>query len=263
MGTTTSVGGNRHLTIVTVLDTRFVRIYMHKTKDEFPATLLRALAEGTSQPKFISSDGAPEYWTPAAETILSTRVIARQSSNAYEQAGNARAETMVHSIGKGIRAQLHSANLAPEFWGFAASNWVDIYNRLPHDSLDGLSPWKVEKGTDPDFSWFRPFGCRATVFLGKLRVDHHKISPRGEACISVGLGFSHGQKGWLLYSVNNRKLYYTRNALFNETFMPMRVTEQQIRGYGDPATRTQMLAEGYGTVENAESIPGQRRDHGR
>ena len=253
----TSVGGHRYFTVFVSLDTRFVRAYAHKTKDEFPTILQKALAQARTCPKFLRSDSAGEYCTEAVDHILLAKGIDKQFSNAYEQNQNARAETMVHSIGKGIRAQLLSSNLPPEFWAFAGYNWVDIYNRLPHQALDNVSPWSLEMGTQPDFSMFRPFGCRATCFLGKLRATHHKVAPRGEACIYVGLGFAHGSKGWILFCPSTRKVYCTKNALFDETFMPMRVEDQRIRSYNDTTTRTSLLNATFGSIEHAKRIPGE------
>ena len=164
---------------------------------------------------------------------------------------------MVHAIGKGIRSQLLSSNLPPEFWAFAAHTYVDIYNRLPHQSLGNVSPWSLETGTQPDFSMFRPFGCRATCFLGKLRATHHKVAPRGEACIYVGLGYTHGSKGWILFCPATRRLYCTKNALFDETFLPMRVEDQRIRSFNDTTTRTSMLTATFGSLEHAKRIPSE------
>ena len=147
-----------------VLDTRFVSTFLHKTKDEAPDILLKALAQSHTKPRFLRTDGAGEYNLEEICKILWDRGIDKQSSNPHEQSGNARAETMVNTIARGTRAQLLTANLAPEFWGYAAMNYVDIYNRTPHDSLNGISPWQLEKGTKPDLSWFKPLGCRATVF---------------------------------------------------------------------------------------------------
>jgi hypothetical protein len=48
--------------------------------------------------------------------------------------------------------------------------------------LDGQTPVEAQYGHLPDVSWFRPFGCRVTVFRGRDEVGHHKLAPRGEAC---------------------------------------------------------------------------------
>jgi hypothetical protein len=162
---------------------------------------------------------------------------------------------MVCTVAKGIRAALLYSNLPPEFWGFAAVNWVDVYNQLPHSSIDDMTPWEVEKGTKPDVSMFRPFGCRVTVFGGREHAKHHKISARGEACVFVGLGYHAGHKGWVCYSPALKCVFCTRNCLFDETFMPMRTYDQHILGFFDTTPRRQMLAAQHGDPEIATQIP--------
>lgn len=159
-----SLGKNRYLTIFVCADSRYTIIHAHKTKDEFLTLLLQVLARLPKQPRILRTDGAGEYMTPAVNKVLLDRGIQKQTSNPEEQFGNARAETMVASVGRGTRVALLSAGLSAEFWAFAAQNWVDIYNHLPHASLNYKTPWEVEMGSQPDVSWFRPFGCRVTVF---------------------------------------------------------------------------------------------------
>jgi len=249
-----SLSGFRYLSIFVIHDSRFTMVFAHKTKDEAPTILLKAFAQAGYVPKILRTDSAAEYCTPSIDRILLDRGIDKQYSNPYEQHGNAKAETMVHAIGKGIRCQLLAANGPPEFWAFAAINFIDVYNRLPHASLGGKSPWEIEKKSIPNLSWFKPFGCRVTVYLGKDRVEHHKISPRGEPAVYLGLGFSKGMKGWLCYSPRLQRLFCTRNCIFDETFMPLRVHDQRIRSVRDPITRTQMLTEAFGSLDNAEGV---------
>jgi hypothetical protein len=85
----------------------------------------------------------------------------QQSSHLHQQCGNALPEKMVDTICRGIRVAPHAdTNLPPNFWGYAAAqlNFVDVYNHLPHSSLDHKTPWECTKNSKPDVSWFRPFG---------------------------------------------------------------------------------------------------------
>jgi len=164
---TLSMAGFRHISIFTIVKSRYVIIILHKTKAECPEILRRAFAKAGKTPKLLRTDGAKEYNTPECNALLLSLQIRKETSNPDEQFQNGMAETMVRTIAKGIRAALLSSNLPPEFWGFAAVNWVDVYNHLPHSSIDNMTPWQVEKGTKPDVSMFRPFGCRVTVFRGR------------------------------------------------------------------------------------------------
>ena len=242
---------NRYLTVFVNADTRYAMIFLHKTKDEFPQLLKQALARVSKMPRILRTDGAGEYMSPAANQILLDRGIQKQTSNPDEQFGNAKAESMLASIGRGIRVALLSSGLGPEFWGLAAQNWIDIYNHLPHAALQFKTPWEAETSSQPDISWFRPFGCRVTVFRGRDNVAHHKLAPRGEPCIYVGLGFSQGQKGWFCWSPQTKRMYCTRNCVFDETFMPMRLTDQRILGYYDTTPRTKMVQQQFGSVNGA------------
>lgn len=248
-----SLGKNRYITIIVAADSRYAHIYPHKTKDEFQTILLTALSRtpNDKQPRILRTDGAGEYITPAINKILLDRGIQKQTSNPDEQFGNGKAETLVAAIGRGIRVALLSSGLGTAFWGLAAINWVDIYNHLPHASLGFKTPWEVEMGSKPDVSWFRPFGCRVTVFRGREHAEHHKLAPRGEACVYVGLGHHRGQKGWLCYSPVTQRVYCTRHCVFDETFMPMRLHDQRILGYYDTTPRTRLVKQHFGSLENA------------
>ena len=246
-----SLGKNRYVTNITCADSRYVMLFLHKTKDEFASILQQALARTPRKPKILRTDGAGEYITPAVNKILNDHGIRKETSNPEEQFGNGKAETMVASIGRGMRVALLSSGLGTAFWGFAALNWIDVYNHLPHASLGFKTPWEVEMGTTPDVSWFRPFGCRVTVFRGRDNVDHHKLAPRGEPCVYVGLGFHRGQKGWLCWSPQTQRVYCTRHCVFDETFMPMRTSDQRILGYYDTTPRTKMINQQFGSVEEA------------
>ena len=246
-----SLGKNRYATIITVADSRYTMLFLHRTKDEFSSILLEALARTPKTPKVLRTDGAGEYMTPLVNQILLERGIRKETSNPDEQFGNGKAETMVASLGRGTRVALLSSGLGTQFWGFAALHWIDVYNHLPHSSLGFKTPWEVEMGSTPDVSWFRPFGCRVTVFRGRDNVEHHKLAPRGEACVYVGLGFGRGQKGWLCWSPSTQRIYCTRNCVFDETFMPMRLSDQRILGYYDTTPRTKMVKQHFGSIDAA------------
>eukprot|EP00961_Rhodomonas_salina_P027448 371309-Rhodomonas_salina.2 len=96
---------------------------------------------------------------------------------------NALAEKFLDTLGAGIRAILLQSNLNIKFWGLAALYIVDTYNVLTHS--ENHIPYEEHTGRRADVSWFRPFGCRATVFWGSKHVEHHKISPRGEPGVFV------------------------------------------------------------------------------
>jgi hypothetical protein len=248
-----SLSGYRYISVFTVATSRLMCIELHKTKDEFLPAIQRAITRVGHMPTILRSDGAGEYFTEPVNRYLLQEHIKKETANAREQSGNGRAETLINSLGRGMRVSLYSSGLPFEFWGFAAINWADVYNHLPHSALKGRTPWEAQYGTLPDVSWFRPFGCRVTVFRGRDEVAHHKLAPRGEACVYVGLGFYSGHKGWLCYSPRLKRLFCTRHCRFDETFMPMRTHDQRILGFYDSTPRRQMLADQFGNPDNASA----------
>jgi len=64
----------------------------------------------------------------------------------HEQFGNAISEKLVDSLGRGIHTLLLQSELPPEFWGAAALYYTDIYNHLPHASLNDEIPHHIHTG---------------------------------------------------------------------------------------------------------------------
>eukprot|EP00961_Rhodomonas_salina_P233315 3153071-Rhodomonas_salina.1 len=149
-------------------------------------------------------------------------------------------------IPKRAMKQRRSSHLPPEFWSATAHYWTDV----PHSSSDDQIPFAVHHGSTPDVSssWFRSFGCSCTVFRGRDLVDHHKLAPRGECGVFVGLGMSHGRKRWLVYCPLLNKILASRNVTFDDTLYPLKESDQCVYGYydHDNAAMTQMRADAYG-----------------
>lgn len=227
-------------------------LFLHANLND--STLEEALARLGRNPKILRCDNAGPYHDEKTKQICLSRGIHQQFSNANQQFQNAPAETSVNGLGNGVRVQLVDANLKGTFWGYAAINYIDCYNHLPQARLGNKTPWEVEKGTKPNVSWFKPFGCQATVYIGDTEdfMWHHKLAARGVACIYVGLGFSRGQKGWICYDPDAKVVYCTRNVVFDETFFPMRTHDQRVLGHYDSTPRTRMIHKEYGSLDAAE-----------
>eukprot|EP00961_Rhodomonas_salina_P000258 3428-Rhodomonas_salina.1 len=124
--------------------------------------------------------------------------------------------------------------------------WTDVYNHVPHSSIQDQIPFTVHHGLKPDVSWFCSFGCSCTVFRGRDLVDHHKLAPRGERGVFVGLGMSHCRKCWLVYTPRLNCIFASRNVTFDDTLYPLKESDQRVYGYYDNAAITQMRADAYG-----------------
>lgn len=186
-----TVGGNRYISIFCVKKSRYGIAILHKDRKNFEGILNRAITKCGFVFKRIRCDGAGEYICDRLSDYFKSRDIEVQYSNPREQFQNGISEKMVDTMGRMMRTVLLQSHLPPEFWGCAIHYCMDVYNHIPHSSLNGRIPYAVHHGQRPNVAWFRPFGCHATVFRGKDIVDHHKLAPRGEPGVFVGLGVSH------------------------------------------------------------------------
>ena len=92
------------------------------------------------------------------------------------------------------------------------------------------SPYFVRYQRHPDLTFFRPFGCTMIVHRGRDLVEHSKLAPRGEKCIYLGVGTTHGRRAFIGYSARLNRVYATVEAKFDETHFPMRTTNQRVYG---------------------------------
>eukprot|EP00961_Rhodomonas_salina_P085134 1143173-Rhodomonas_salina.1 len=126
-------------------------------------------------------------------------------------------------MGKGICTLLLQAKLPPEFWGAAALYYTDVYNHLPHSSIGCEIPYEIHTNKQPDVSWFRPWGCRCTLFRCCDLVEHCKLAPRGEQGVFLGLSLAHSRKCWVVYSScpGLNHIFVLSNVTFDGTLFPM------------------------------------------
>jgi len=252
MGSThTSLGGNRYVSVFIIHRSRYAITLLHKDRsfDTMKRLLVRAFARAGFTPRRVRHDGAGEYVSEELTAWLADQGthIWTELSAPHEQFGNAISEKLVDTLGRGIRTLLLQSELPPEFWGAAALFYTDVYNHLPHSSIGDNIPHNVHTGNQADVSWFRPFGCRATIFRGRDLVEHHKLAPRGEQGVFLGLGMTHGYKSWVVYSPRLNRVFVSRNVTFDETLFPMRQHDQRVLGFYDNLAVDEMRADAYGT----------------
>jgi len=116
-----------------------------------------------------------------------------------------------------------------------------------------MIPYQVHNKLTPDVSWFRPYGCKAVVHQGRDLVEHHKLAPRGEAGVFVGLGMSHGRRGWLIYCPRVARIFITREATFDETLFLLKPQDQRIYGIYDNQAVNQLRADAFGMDTDADT----------
>ena len=106
---------------------------------------------------------------------------------------------------------LHGANLGPQFWPFALTHAVRIYNMLPH-SATKQTPLYSLTGVHPTTEWLRVFGCR---YYARKKGDRpHKLDYN--TSMGVFLGFTGTAKNVYYYDLDSKRIKTSTHGIFDE-----------------------------------------------
>ena len=117
-----------------------------------------------------------------------------------------------------VRALLFQAGLPNYLWGEALETAVFLYNRTPHSTLNGKTPYEIKYGVKPNLSTIRVFGS-VTFYKVKGLGSQSKLKARASKAIL--LGFSDNAEVYKLWDIDLRKVVYSRDVEIQEgTFHP-------------------------------------------
>lgn len=125
-----------------------------------------------------------------------------------------RKDQHILNVARSLRFQAH---LPLEFWGHCVMHVVFLINGLPSPVIDLMSPYKRLYGNDPDIKDIRVFGC--LCYAATLPNNRHKMAHRGKKCIFISIPA--GIKGYLLYDLEDRSCFVSRDVTFYESHFPM------------------------------------------
>ncbi|GJR21169.1 NSP-interacting kinase 1-like protein [Tanacetum coccineum] len=108
------------------------------------------------------------------------------------------------------------ANLPNKFWGDFVLAATYLINKMPMKILDWKSPFEVLHGIIPSFEHLRTIGCLCYAAVTKPYKD--KFKPRGNRCVMIG--YPPGQKGYKLYDLHTKEIFYSRDVIFKEDVFP-------------------------------------------
>ncbi|KAL4278665.1 hypothetical protein GQ457_03G003390 [Hibiscus cannabinus] len=110
---------------------------------------------------------------------------------------------------------LAHASVPFHYWSFAALSAVYLINRMPLDSLGGISPHQKLYGKAPRDDFLKVFGCQCFPCLRSF--NRNKFAYRSKAC--VFLGYSPKHHGYLCLDDTGR-VFVSRHVQFNEDIFP-------------------------------------------
>nr|GEW86634.1 hypothetical protein [Tanacetum cinerariifolium] len=86
--------------------------------------------------------------------------------------------------------------------------------------LNGITPYELVFGKEPNINHLRSFGC---LCFAMILNNNDKFSKKSEKCVFVG--YSNFKKGYKLYSLKNKTLFYSKDVKFYENIFPLKLTK--------------------------------------
>jgi hypothetical protein len=132
----------------------------------------------------LHTDCAKEFLSQEFAELCLQHKIALRTGSPYKHTQQAKVEIVWKDHLRKIRSLLYSAGLPSKLWPYASSHAIYIKNRLPHVSLNMLSPFEKLFGRAPDLSFLRIFGCVAYSFIDESQ--RSKLDPRSKKLVYIG-----------------------------------------------------------------------------
>jgi transposase InsO family protein len=134
--TITSIDGHRTYFLIVDRKTRYIWVFLNKTKSppiKIIAQFLREHGNPVAPRQTILSDKGSELWgCQAFQDAIQEAGYILEPTAPYAPFQNGMAERPNGSLGKMVRALLRNSALGPEYWPFALLHAVYLKNRLPH-----------------------------------------------------------------------------------------------------------------------------------
>jgi hypothetical protein len=133
-----SIGGHRYCTVIVMRKSRYVFIFLHKTKDEIQAVWTKCLNTLGDKHKLktVRCDGAGEYISQKFRSwMLDQHGISMQFSSPHEQHQNGLSEKTIDLLTRRMRAGLAHSGLPTSFWSSALIMAADTMNVTPHKDM--------------------------------------------------------------------------------------------------------------------------------
>ncbi|GJT06568.1 putative RNA-directed DNA polymerase, partial [Tanacetum coccineum] len=208
---------------LTVVDdfTRVVWVFLLKGKDEvfLHIVIFYNLVKNQFDKtiKVFRSDNGTEFINQNMDKFCKEKGILHQTSCPYTPQQNGVAERKHRHLLNVGRALMFQGGIPLNMWTECILTAVYLINRLPSSVLSGKSPYELVFNREPSLSHLKTFGC---LCFSTVLNDSDKFSSRSEK--SVFIGYSNDKKGYKLFSLENKKVFYSRDVKFYETVFPFK-----------------------------------------
>lgn len=167
--------------------------------------------------KSVQSDWGGEY--RPLNTLLHSLGISHRISCPHTHQQNGAVEGKHRHIVETGLAILSHAHMPPQYWDDAFSTACYLINHMPTSVLKNRSPFELLFKCKPDCTFLRTFGCACWPNLRPY--NSNKLQPRSLECLF--LGYSPHHKGYKCLHLPTKRLYISRDVVFNESVFPLKI----------------------------------------
>ena len=211
-----SLGGAEYFLTFVDDKTRYVWVYILKHKSQVFKCFQewKSMVERSTGHKLITlhSDNGGEYTSVEFQSYLKKEGIKHELTVPRSPEQNGVAERLNRTLVESVRSMLIGAHLPQRFWAEALSTAVYLRNRSPTKALGNLTPYEAWSGTKPSVDHLKVFGCAAYAHISKE--EQQKLDLKAKKCILLGYGTD--VKGYRLYNLQERRVFYSRDVVFDE-----------------------------------------------
>ncbi|KAF5771878.1 putative RNA-directed DNA polymerase [Helianthus annuus] len=208
---------------LTVVDdyTRSVWCYLLRNKMEVFENLKDfyelILTQFKTKVRVFRSDNGTEFVNNQMNVFMKQKGILHQTSCSYTPQQNGVVERKHRHLLNIARALMFQGGLPLRFWSDCVLTAVYLINRLPSSVLGGKSPYELMFGFEPSLSHLRSFGC---LCFGTVLNESDKFAYHADKCVLIG--YSNVKKGYKLWSLDEKKVYFSRDVKFYEHVFPFK-----------------------------------------
>ncbi|CAJ2678503.1 unnamed protein product [Trifolium pratense] len=218
---------HHHSYFLTAVDdySRYTWIVLMKSKAETRNHVINLIkmiqTQFNHQVKIVRSDNGPEF---LMNEFYASKGILHQTSCVESPQQNGRVERKHQHILNIARALLYHSNLPKTFWSYAVLHATYIINRISTPVLQNKSPYEMLYQSFPNLHELKVFGSLA--YASTLNINRSKLSPRGRKC--VFLGYKQGVKGSILFDLDCKTIFISRNVTHFDHILPYTTNNSSI-----------------------------------
>ncbi len=161
----------------------------------------------------VQTDAGTQFNTRQWKEVCTEHNMIHRTCPVDHQGMNGQVERVIGVLAAKTRALLMDKDVEQKYWPLALETAAYLFNRMPHESLNGMSPLQKSTGRKPDHSRLRVFGCKAYVQIPK---PQRKGKLDNTAWIGAMVGYSMQSPEWIILDMRTGRLRNAYSVVLNE-----------------------------------------------